>query len=245
MSAAPAPSAVPVAPARRTSARYVGLYPRAWRERYGDELEAVLESNPPGLRSRLDLLRGALDAHLHPPTFSPLPVVATLTASALATAHAVVVAAQPVATDWPGYLEDALPLIIGAVAALVPAVVGLWLKLGDADGAIGRLGLWLALAGHLAWLVALFAAAAHLAYGPLTAAAATMAMAGTAALGVALAGRGRFLLGGFAAAAALAGIAPPSFGWPLFAGAWTAVALVLVVDFAGRQAPGPGPHHAR
>lgn len=228
------------APPRRVGARYVGLYPRAWRERYGDELEALLEANHLGLRSRVDLVRGALDAHLHPPAPSPLPVVAALTASALATAHAVVLAAQPVATDWPGYLEDALPLIIGAVAALMPAVVGLWLKLGDADGLLGRLGLSLALVGHLAWFVALLAAAGHVAYGPLTAAAATVAMAGTAALGVALAGQARFRLGVLVAVAALAGVVPPAFGWPLFAAAWTAVALVLVIEFGGREGPGTG-----
>jgi hypothetical protein len=43
----------------------VRLYPRAWRERYGDELEAVLEDRPPGPYEVTDLLFGALDAHLH------------------------------------------------------------------------------------------------------------------------------------------------------------------------------------
>src|SRR5512132_4053000 len=43
------------------------LYPRAWRERYGEELLAQLESQRP-LRIGVvaDLVRGALDAHLHP-----------------------------------------------------------------------------------------------------------------------------------------------------------------------------------
>jgi hypothetical protein len=43
----------------------VRLYPPAWRERYGDELEAVLEDRPPGPFDVADLLAGALDAHLH------------------------------------------------------------------------------------------------------------------------------------------------------------------------------------
>lgn len=224
----------------RRAARYVGLYPRAWRDRYGDELEELLETGAIDVRTRLDLLRGAVDAHLHPARRSPLPVVAALTASALATAHAIVLAAQPVATDWPGYLEDSLPLIIGAVAALVPVAVGLWLKLGDADGALGRVGLVLGVSGHVVWLAALLAAAAHLAYGPITAAAATTAMAGTAALGMALVGRGRATLGILVAGAALAGLAPPALGWPLFAAAWTAVALALVADFStSTDAGGP------
>jgi hypothetical protein len=43
------------------------LYPRAWRERYGEELSAQLEAQRP-LRIGVvtDLVRGALDAHLHP-----------------------------------------------------------------------------------------------------------------------------------------------------------------------------------
>ena len=42
------------------------LYPRAWRERYGDELAALLEEHPASLADHLDLIRGALDARLHP-----------------------------------------------------------------------------------------------------------------------------------------------------------------------------------
>lgn len=43
------------------------LYPRAWRERYAEELSAQLEAQRP-LRIGVvaDLVRGALDAHLHP-----------------------------------------------------------------------------------------------------------------------------------------------------------------------------------
>jgi hypothetical protein len=223
-----------------SAGRYLALYPRAWRERYGAELQDVLEADGLGLRSRLDLLRGALDAHLHPTAPSPLPVVAALTGSALAAAHAIALALQPVATDWPGYLEDALLLIIGSVGFLIPALIGLWLKLGDADGALGRIGVILAVVGHVAWLVALLAAAVHLAYGSLTAAAATVAMTGTAALGVALVGRERVMLGVLLAAAGLAGVAPPALGWPTFAAAWTGVALVLVFDFSRRGDPGKG-----
>ena len=223
-----------------TPAQFVALYPRAWRERYGDELEEVLETDGLGLRTRVDVLRGAIDAHLHPDVRSPLPVVAAVTASALATAHAIALALQPVPTEWPGYLADALLLIIGSVAFLLPVLVGLWLKLGDADGSIGRVGVILAVVGHVAWLVALLAAAARIEYGPLTAAAATVAMAGTAALGVALVGRARVLLGLLLAAAALSGVAPPSLGWPTFAAAWTLVAFVLAVDFARHPGDGMG-----
>jgi hypothetical protein len=224
--------------------RYVGLYPRVWRERYGEELQAVLEAERIGLRARVDLIRGAMDAHLHPQLPSPLPVVAAGTASAFAVAHAVALWAQPVPTDWPGYLDEALPLIIASVVALVPVLIGLWLKLGDRDGAIGRFGIVSALVGHLAWLAALLAALTHVSYGPLTAVAATVAMAGTAALGIALVGRARLLLGALLAGAALAGIAPPGIGWAAFAAAWTGIAIVLLIEFGRRSGFEGGPQVA-
>ena len=56
-------------PPRRAMKRHLllRLYPRAWRERYGEELSAQLEAQRP-LRIGVvaDLVRGALDAHLHP-----------------------------------------------------------------------------------------------------------------------------------------------------------------------------------
>ena len=44
----------------------VRLYPRAWRERYEAEFLDLLEARPPTLGDRFDILRGALDARLHP-----------------------------------------------------------------------------------------------------------------------------------------------------------------------------------
>jgi hypothetical protein len=43
------------------------LYPRAWRERYGEELSAQLEAQRPlRISDVADLVRAAFDAHLHP-----------------------------------------------------------------------------------------------------------------------------------------------------------------------------------
>jgi hypothetical protein len=127
---------------------------------------------------------------------------------------------------------------------MVPALAGLWLRLGDADGPFGRLGIVLGLAGHAAWLTALAAAALRVEYGPLTAVASTAAMAGTALLGLALVGARSATLGGLLAAAALAGIAPPAIGWPAFAAAWTAIGFRLLLDFR-RGVEGPaGSLHA-
>lgn len=42
------------------------LYPRAWRDRYLDEVAELLRERPPGPRDQVDLLLGALDAWIHP-----------------------------------------------------------------------------------------------------------------------------------------------------------------------------------
>ena len=44
----------------------LSLYPRAWRERYEDEFIAILEARPPDAHDRIDIIRGAIDARLHP-----------------------------------------------------------------------------------------------------------------------------------------------------------------------------------
>lgn len=46
--------------------RLIGLYPASWRARYETELRALLADRPPTRRDRVDLVRGALDARLHP-----------------------------------------------------------------------------------------------------------------------------------------------------------------------------------
>ncbi|MGH8872692.1 MAG: hypothetical protein ACRDWS_12010 [Acidimicrobiia bacterium] len=41
--------------------RLIRLYPPEWRSRYGEELEDAAAASP-GMRTGLDLLRGAIDA---------------------------------------------------------------------------------------------------------------------------------------------------------------------------------------
>ena len=45
--------------------RLLRLYPRAWRARYGEEMLVLLEQHHLSIRTRINLLRGALDAQLH------------------------------------------------------------------------------------------------------------------------------------------------------------------------------------
>src|SRR5579885_3392735 len=63
MSSPPGPQASRL----RTLIRWLlRLYPRAWRERYADEITLVLAAHRVTLWTALDMLLGALDARLHP-----------------------------------------------------------------------------------------------------------------------------------------------------------------------------------
>lgn len=46
----------------------VRLYPRAWRQRYGPEMQELLAAEKPSLRTYADLIAGAVDARLNPQT---------------------------------------------------------------------------------------------------------------------------------------------------------------------------------
>ena len=51
--------------------RLVGLYPREWRDRYEAEFLALLDVRPATFRDRFDIVRGAIDARLHPQVRRP------------------------------------------------------------------------------------------------------------------------------------------------------------------------------
>ncbi len=51
---------------RRLAELTLWLYPLAFRRRYGEELRALMDASPPRPLAVLDLLRGALAAHLRP-----------------------------------------------------------------------------------------------------------------------------------------------------------------------------------
>jgi hypothetical protein len=46
--------------------RLIALYPRTWRDRYEHEFVALMAERPPDPRDQLDIVRGAIDARLHP-----------------------------------------------------------------------------------------------------------------------------------------------------------------------------------
>lgn len=53
-------------------------YPRRWRDRYGEEMRALLAERQPGWRDLLDLARGCIDARLHRLVRPPAQLVAAM-----------------------------------------------------------------------------------------------------------------------------------------------------------------------
>jgi hypothetical protein len=127
--------------------RLIGLYPRAWRTRYEDEFLALLSDRPPDVLDRLDIVRGAIDARLHPPAEpapapieppvarGPWPVRAgwlTLLGGVIWISAMVVAINGPmIVEEWGTYRDGAaaLPLFFAAVVLLGVGMVALVLVL--------------------------------------------------------------------------------------------------------------------
>ena len=116
--------------------RLIALYPRAWRDRYEVEFLALMADRSPTPRDRLDVLRGAIDARLHPqlrrsPSAKPdrgraIPVAAALAvlAGVLWVATGIAFARSPV-DPYVGYKQSDWALLLAASAALLSGLSGL------------------------------------------------------------------------------------------------------------------------
>jgi len=225
----------------RPGERLLHLYPRTWRRRYADEMLAVLEQRPPGLRDRLDLARGALDAHLHPAVPSRVPATASLSAGAAWIVLGLASVLQQAPPDWPGYLASTLGLaVVGAVAALV-AVLGVSRRLGDRGGRIRGFAVVVAILGHAVWITALVVAAVGGPYGAITAAAQTAAAFGTVAIGLVVVRAGDGPIGGATVVVGVSMVVPSPAAWLVIGGVWTAIGLRQVVEWADRQGASGAP----
>lgn len=151
--------------------RLVRLYPQAWRDRYESEFLGLLGERTPTLAHRFDIVRGALDAHLHPqvrrhadaPAPHPVPDddlrvarrlgFAAVIGAVLWPAAFAVASIGPVVYDGDGAYRDgaaALPILLLAVILLAAGLVGHLIRLprdarlarGSALTAIPFLVLW-------------------------------------------------------------------------------------------------------
>jgi len=134
------------------------LYPRAWRERYGDELLALLEDRPPSPLDLIDLARGAFDARLHPqlpgtqpatpernnPMSDRLPGVAAMGGGLLFLAGVAMIGLAPL-PSFDGYRETglALPAILLGLPLIDVALIAAAVR--RRGGAWGRVDAWLAI----------------------------------------------------------------------------------------------------
>ncbi len=107
--------------------RLVRLYPRRWRDRYEAEVLDLLEQRTISVADRFDLVRGAIDAHLHPqlpgqepgsepsrqPVTHRIPGLVALTAGLLWTADVtfLLVWGDP-ARDWGSLIGTAFVLML-------------------------------------------------------------------------------------------------------------------------------------
>lgn len=205
----------------------VRLYPGPWRARYGDEMRTVLGSAPGRRSDAVDLLRGALDAWLHPATPSRVPAIAALVGGGLWTMAAAGVVAQPVPPDWPGYLAETLVVALVAAALLLVATLGCALRVGDDGGRAMRAGWALTAVGFLAWVAALMVATVGQADPATLAAAQTIAMIGAALVGVVLVRAGDWPIGALVLIGSVAMLVPWTPAWLVFGGAWTAIGVLL------------------
>jgi hypothetical protein len=128
----------------------VRLYPREWRDRYEAEFLGLISERPPTIPARLDIIRGALDAHLHPQVrrnvdAAPLPPVpeedirlarrlgiAAVIGGAFWPAAWGVASIGPIQYDGAGAYRDgsaAMPLLLVAVALLAAGLLGQYIRL--------------------------------------------------------------------------------------------------------------------
>jgi hypothetical protein len=151
--------------------RLVTLYPRTWRERYEDEFLALLSERPPDPLDRLDILRGAIDARLHPQVQgspvapetpvagSPWPIRAgwlTLAGGILWIATLVVAINGPIVVDSGKIYRDAaaaMPLFFAAVMLLGVGVIAVVLQMPDSARA-ARAAVYVSSMAGLLWAFA-------------------------------------------------------------------------------------------
>jgi hypothetical protein len=102
----------------------VALYPARWRDRYGEEFEALLDQEPVTPRLVIDVIRGALDAH----ATTPPDLAATPPNGAI-----------PMRTRTPALVSTlAVLLVLPAVTLLTAALVRMMQPPGRQPGQIAQ-----------------------------------------------------------------------------------------------------------
>ncbi len=208
--------------------RVARWYPAGWRARYGDELAAVLDARPLDRGAAVDLARGVMDAWLHPLDGDGRTTrIAAGVAGVGWTLAGAITIAEPTLPDWPGFLSTTLP--IGAVAATAGllATIGIWQRSGDQGGRLASGSLVVAIAGYVAWCVALMVATLGGPYGAVTAATGSVAAVGMMLVGLVRMRADDHPAGELLLLAGAAILVPSPVAWFAVGAAWLLLALVL------------------
>jgi hypothetical protein len=210
-------------------AGWLRLYPRDWRDRYEPEMRAILEARPLDRRMRADLIRGALDARLHPRTPPPVPWIASIVGGAAWIVCGLASALQPTAPDWPGFLLETIPVgVVGAIATAV-VVTAVDRRSGLEPPRGTDVALVMTLAAYGAWIAALLVAAIGGPYGAITGACQALAAIATVAVGLVRWSARDHPIGEIVLIAGAAMLLPTPLAWAISGGAWIALALTAVV----------------
>jgi hypothetical protein len=134
------------------------LYPRPWRDRYQEEFIDLMSERPPSLADRLDIIRGAIDARLHPQLRGPDRVpdrsgFATLAGFGLLVAAVIIMANGPVRYDDYGTYregEGGLAFVMLAAALLSVGLSRVVVRL-PAGASVARISGWIAMIAGPAW----------------------------------------------------------------------------------------------
>jgi len=221
---------------RVAGAGWLRLYPRDWRARYEAEMLAVLEARPPDWRMRLDLARGAFDAHVHPGQPPPVPLAAAVLGGIAWIVAGLASALQPVRPDWPGFLLETLPLgLLGAIAAFRTV-----LAVGRRSGVEAPHGtdvaLGLAIVAHATWILVLALATVGGPYGAITGAGQSIAAVATVAVGLVRWKAGDHPIAEAVLIAGAAMLVPSPAAWLVAGGAWIALAASALRPLRMRRA---------
>lgn len=220
--------------------RLLILYPRWWRARYGDEMQGLLSDLTPGSIDRVDLTRGALDAWLHPPTPSIIPSLSAVLGGGLWTVAAAGTVAQPVSPDWPGYLDEVIPVTLASAICLLVAILGISLRAADA----ARRAFWiiviLTVLAYGAWVAAMAGTAIGSFAPAVLGATQSAAMIATAGCGMLVIRTGSPIVGTLVLVAAVSLLVPWPSAWLAFGACWTAIGIVLFVERSQTSRDRPG-----
>lgn len=220
--------------------RWLAAYPGWWRERHGAEMAAILDDRPPDWGDRLDLLHGALDAHVRGAGGRPLVApIAALVAGAAWTMAGAAILSLPTTPDWPGHVMETLSIAVIGGAALLVAMVGLARRawIGVTVGL--EIALLAAVLAGIAWIASLATALSGGPYGAITAAGQTVAALSAIWLGVAMQRAGAHPYGTIIVLTGGALLVSGPLAWLALGALWTVIgAWTVVVERSGRRPTG-------